>query len=115
MSPRPPAKQPDGSTAAGDPRRVAHDQLRDADDGIYRGRDPSDLDMRQPHERDESADGKPIGAVSDRVRQGERDLAEGRVDTDQRGAAVRNFNRRNGGAGGDSAPPQTDSTKGEDR
>ncbi len=115
MSPRPPAKQPDGSSAEGDPRRVAHDQLRDSDEGIYRGRRPSDLDMRQPHERDESADGKPVDEVDDVVRQGERDLAEGRVDTDQRGAAVRNYERREGGAAGDSAPQDDDATKGDDR
>lgn len=93
MSPRPPAKQPDGSRRPGDPRRVGRDQLRDADDGIVRSQEPSDLDLRQPNERDVSADGKPVETVDPVVKQGQRDLAEGRIDTDQRGAAVRTFRR----------------------
>ncbi len=75
------------------PRRVAHDQLRDAPDGIYRGRQPSDVDMRQPNERDEAADGKQATNPDPVIERGEADLAAGRVDTDERGAAVENFDR----------------------
>lgn len=93
MSPSPPRKLPDGTTRAGDPRRVGHDQQRDADDGIERGRAPSDIGMRQPNERDASADGTPVADVDPLLKQAERDLAAGRVDTDVRGKAVPNFER----------------------
>jgi hypothetical protein len=93
MSPSPPRKQPDGSAHVGDPRRVGHDTQRDADDGIERGRQPSDHDLRQPNERDASADGEPTREVDPVVRQAERDIASGRVDTDVRGKAVPNFER----------------------
>lgn len=68
--------------------------MRDADDGIMRSREASDHDLRQPHERDESADGKPVEAVDPIVRKAEADLAAGRIDTEARREAVPTFERR---------------------
>ena len=59
-----------------------------------RGRAPSDLDLRQPHERDESAHGKPVSEVDPLARKAERDVAAGRIDTEARRDAVANFERR---------------------
>jgi len=94
MSPSPPRRQPDGSSKPGDPRRVARDQMRDADDGVMRSREPSDKALRQPNERDESADGRPVRDVDPVVRKAEADLAAGRIDTEARRESVPNFERR---------------------
>jgi hypothetical protein len=94
MSPSPPRRQPDGSSKQGDPRRVGRDQMRDADDGIMRSREPSDKDLRQPNERDASADGQPVRDVDPVVRQAEADLAAGRIDTEARRDSVPTFDRR---------------------
>jgi hypothetical protein len=72
---------------------VAHDQLRDAPDGVERGREPSDVDMRAPHERDESADASKAVQPRPLIKRGHDDLAAGRVDTETRDDAGRNFDR----------------------
>ena len=71
------------------PGAVGVDQLRDAPDGIERGRGRSDR-MRLPHERDQSplqdADPavEPTGPT-EVVKQAARDVARGLVDTERRG------------------------------
>jgi hypothetical protein len=49
--------------------------------------------LRQPNERDESANAGRAGTVDPVLKQAERDVATGRVDTEQRQAAVPNFER----------------------
>jgi hypothetical protein len=68
---------------------IAHDQLRDARDGIERsGR--SDKGQRLPHERDEAPDARADGEqepIPDRhvMEQAADDLERGLVDTEARG------------------------------
>jgi hypothetical protein len=66
----------------------AVDQQRDAEDGLYRERGPSDR-MRMPHERDESAVDATAGgkapAQEEVIGQAADDLARGLRDTDCRG------------------------------
>lgn len=94
MSPSPPRKLPDGSSGQGDPRRIGRDQIRDTDDGIMRDGEPADVDLRQPNERDASADGKRVSDVDPVAGRAAADLAAGRVDTEARREAVPNFERR---------------------
>jgi hypothetical protein len=73
-----------------DPGAVAHDQQRDAPDGIERGRGPSDRELRLPHERDESPrkvidrDVAPYGPTGV-IEQAAQDVERGLVDTERRG------------------------------
>jgi hypothetical protein len=72
-----------------DPDAIAHDQLRDAPDGVERS-GKSDLGMRQPHERDESPDQRDAGRPQNdesraTIEQARRDVERGLVDTDRRG------------------------------
>ncbi len=54
--------------------------------------DPKPHSPLLPHERDESPEVAP-GPRATRIKQGERDLAQGRVDTEARSNAVRHFER----------------------
>ncbi len=54
--------------------------------------DPTPTSPLMPHEHDESPEIAP-GARSGVVRQAERDIEEGRVDTEARSRAARNFER----------------------
>jgi hypothetical protein len=68
---------------------IAHDQLRDARDGIERS-GGSDRGQRLPHERDESPDARADGEhepIPDRhvVQQAADDLERGLEDTEARG------------------------------
>lgn len=69
---------------------IGHDQLRDADDGVERGRAPSDADARMPHERDEYPDPhdtgtRDIAGPREVVDQASRDVNRGLRDTERRG------------------------------
>lgn len=75
--------------ATSHPDAVGYDQLRDAPDGIERGRGRSDR-LRLPHERDEA----PRPAIerdlapyppNEEVKQAARDVSAGLVDTERRG------------------------------
>jgi hypothetical protein len=82
-----PGKAPPSTPAA--PDAIAHDQLRDARDGIERSGRP-DQGQRLPHERDESPDSRADGEVEpipDRhvMQQAADDLERGLEDTEARG------------------------------
>lgn len=71
-----------------DPDALAHDQLRDARDGVERsGR--SDKRQRLPHERDESPDKRATGEQEmpsrEVIAQAADDLERGLEDTEARG------------------------------
>lgn len=79
-----PAKPPPPPSGA-----IAHDQLRDARDGVERS-ERSDQCQRLPHERDESPDKRADGereAIPDRavMEQAAADVERGLRDTEARG------------------------------